>query len=336
MTNCLFIGNAAGIGGGIGNYTPTQNVTVTNCTFSGNSAVGDGGGVHFQNDGINSKLDNCVFWDNSDGGPQDESAQISINEGNPAVTYTDIMGLTQSLPFCVDPDGDPPCEGNIGADPKFLGGPSGDWSDNATFDSAKGQTTFTDIGAGFGDLVDNFLNPATAQPLQSLIVSNTPSKIVVWGDFKDLGSKGTFYQINDYRLDSSSGSPCIDAADNNAVTICSADLDGNERIVDDPATTDTGNGGFPFIDMGAYEFGGDPELDCDSLGIADSCCPEDFNGDGMVGAFDLAVLLGTWGACPDPCSPGDSTCECRADLDNNCEVKAFDLALLLGFWGPCP
>ena len=27
-------------------------------------------------------------------------------------------------------------------------------------------------------------------------------------------------------------------------------------------------------------------------------CPADLNGDGSVGATDLAVLLGSWGACP--------------------------------------
>lgn len=27
-------------------------------------------------------------------------------------------------------------------------------------------------------------------------------------------------------------------------------------------------------------------------------CPADLDGDGDVGAFDLAVLLGAWGACP--------------------------------------
>ncbi len=61
-------------------------------------------------------------------------------------------------------------------------------------------------------------------------------------------------------------------------------------------------------------------------GLADECaCPEDLDGNGAVGAFDLALLLGSWGKCPG----------CPADLDGNGEVEAFDLALLLGAWGPC-
>lgn len=54
-------------------------------------------------------------------------------------------------------------------------------------------------------------------------------------------------------------------------------------------------------------------------------CAEDLDGDGTVGAADLAQLLGAWGR-----NPGHP-----ADLDGNGEVGPFDLALLLGGWGPC-
>lgn len=54
-------------------------------------------------------------------------------------------------------------------------------------------------------------------------------------------------------------------------------------------------------------------------------CPGDFDGDGEVGASDLAILLGEWGAT------GGSP----ADLDGNGTVGAPDLAILLGLWGPC-
>ena len=57
-------------------------------------------------------------------------------------------------------------------------------------------------------------------------------------------------------------------------------------------------------------------------------CPFDSDGDGQVGAFDLANLLGAWGACD-----GDE-CLC-VDADADGQVDAFDLANLLGVWGPC-
>ncbi len=67
------------------------------------------------------------------------------------------------------------------------------------------------------------------------------------------------------------------------------------------------------------------ELPCTAT--CGDCDPADFNGDGVVNAFDLAVLLGSWGPCPDP------PANCPADLDDSGFVNAFDLAMLLGSWG---
>ena len=53
-------------------------------------------------------------------------------------------------------------------------------------------------------------------------------------------------------------------------------------------------------------------------------CPADLDGNGEVGAADLAALLGAWGATSG-----------AADLDGNGDVGAADLAALLGAWGPC-
>ena len=51
--------------------------------------------------------------------------------------------------------------------------------------------------------------------------------------------------------------------------------------------------------------------------------PGDLNGDGVVNAADLAILLGAWG----PAVPGEP-----ADLNSDGEVNAADLAILLGAW----
>jgi hypothetical protein len=51
--------------------------------------------------------------------------------------------------------------------------------------------------------------------------------------------------------------------------------------------------------------------------------PADLDGDGSVGAGDLALLLSAWGACKG----------CAADLDGNGDVGASDLAIVLSAWG---
>jgi hypothetical protein len=53
-------------------------------------------------------------------------------------------------------------------------------------------------------------------------------------------------------------------------------------------------------------------------------CPADLDGNGTVGAADLAALLNAWG-----------TSNAAADLDNDGVVGAPDLAALLNAWGPC-
>ncbi len=71
-----------------------------------------------------------------------------------------------------------------------------------------------------------------------------------------------------------------------------------------------------------------PAPDTDGDGIPDTCeaapQPEDLDGDGVVAAGDLAILLGAWGPVRGPSAP--------ADLDGNGSVGATDLALLLGAW----
>lgn len=56
-------------------------------------------------------------------------------------------------------------------------------------------------------------------------------------------------------------------------------------------------------------------------------CLADRNGDGLVDAIDLSILLGAWG--PGPVGSG-------GDIDRDGDTDANDLALLLGAWGLCP
>ena len=69
----------------------------------------------------------------------------------------------------------------------------------------------------------------------------------------------------------------------------------------------------------------DAFIDDVSLTI-DSDVQADLDGDGIVGASDLLLLLASWGVCAD-CG------DCIADIDGDCTVGASDLLILLSNWG---
>ena len=127
-----------------------------------------------------SRLENCVLWNNSRGGVRDEAAQLRIHPGGVALAHSCIGGWTGTLPaFAVH-----------GLDPLFLD-PSG------------------------------------------------PDGV--------LGTE-------DDNLRLALGSPCVDAGDSAAVpSTLTVDLDGRPRFADDPGTPNTGPGGGPIVDFGAYE-----------------------------------------------------------------------------------
>lgn len=75
----------------------------------------------------------------------------------------------------------------------------------------------------------------------------------------------------------------------------------------------TGDGG-PAINIGDYESESIP-----------ACVFADLDDNGVVGGFDLAIMLGSWG----PCSG------CPADINGDGRVDAADIGLLFIAWGPC-
>ncbi|MHC4537194.1 MAG: choice-of-anchor Q domain-containing protein, partial [Planctomycetota bacterium] len=62
VTNCTFTGNSADYGGGMGGWS-TSSPTVTNCTFSGNIAI-DGGGM-YNHQYSSPTVTDCTFSDNT-------------------------------------------------------------------------------------------------------------------------------------------------------------------------------------------------------------------------------------------------------------------------------
>ncbi len=101
----MISGNTAQeFGGGI-RCRADSNLTITNCTITENAAL-HGGGVTCE-DYSSPTITNCILWG-------DVPEEVYIESGNPAVTYSDVQGGW-------------PGEGNIDADPLFVGGFLGDY-----------------------------------------------------------------------------------------------------------------------------------------------------------------------------------------------------------------
>jgi hypothetical protein len=146
--------------------------------------------------------------------------------------------------------------------------------------------------------------------------------VTVWGDFAALGSSGTNYRVHDYRL--STGSPCIDAADNGFLPPDTydlnnngdtdepipLDLDSNPRFVDHPAVSDTGNGAAPIVDMGAYE----------NQGLSG-----DLDGDGDVDLADYALQAYCMAGPGYVYVPGHSCHDTDLDADGEVDLRDFGI-----------
>ena len=128
-----------------------------------------------------------------------------------------------------------------------------------------------------------------------------------WGDKSHTQiAEGANDDFGDLRL--RPGSPAIDAGDNSLLPTEATDLAGNPRILDDPATPDSGMGTPPIVDRGAYEFSLDGDFDFDfdidladflallacqhdrSVSVSDDCRRADLDGDGDVDLADLIVF----------------------------------------------
>jgi len=245
VTNCTFSGNSAGDRGG-GMYNVKSSPTVTNCTFSGNSAS-SGGGMHNYNNS-SPTVTNCTFSGNSvvysGGGMYNDKSSPTVTNCTFSENSTQFSGgggmfnyksTNPTLTNCIFWGDTAPIAPEIR---NYQSSPTVTYSDIAG--SGGSSSWDLSLGTDGGGNID-------ANPL-----------------FADA----------DLRL--SVGSPCIDAGDNTAVPGgVTTDLDGNPRFVDDPDTTDTGNGTPPIVDMGAYEYQPTPPpsiiyVDADATGGANN------------------------------------------------------------------
>ena len=159
----LVITNGNGNPGGGGMFNGGSSPTVTNCTFSGNSA-GQGGGMI--NNSSSPTVTNCILWDG-----------IRNGDSSPTVSFSDVQGGLGA--------GTTNGGGNINADPLFVddlrlsaGSPCIDAGDNTAVPA--GITTDLDGNPRF---VDDLDTPDTGNP-------EGVNPIVDMGVFESHGTDG--------------------------------------------------------------------------------------------------------------------------------------------------
>jgi hypothetical protein len=247
VRNCLFVGNSSvigfgGTGGAMWNHYASS-PSIENCTFFGNACFSFGGAV-YGSGGSTPVMRNCIIWGCSS---KFRAKGLFQYGGTASVFYSDMQGgFSDIAALTFDEKEVINGGGNIDADPLFVGGPTGTWTQNAAYDAKTFQSTLTDAKATWEPdrLKGKFIQPDTGSTLQYAIVGNGANSLTIWGNVCAAALNGKAYRVNDCHL--REGSPCIDAGANLADV--TSDLDGT------PRSTDGNNDGKAAIDIGAYEF----------------------------------------------------------------------------------
>ena len=303
LTNCSFSENAGYVGCGMYN---SGIAVVVNCDFVNNGLGASypfGGGLH---DVGGALVVNCLFDSNWVIG-----GEFCCTEGGGVIGNSTLIN-------CAFVDNYASWGGAVSGDATII---------NSTF---VGNCGPDGGGAVFGD----------ATIINSILWGNTPNQIQGdagvaysnvqggWPGDGNIDADPLFVDPDngDYRL--GPGSPCIDAGDNTLAACLLSDLDGNERLFDDPRTRDTGLGRAPIVDMGPYEYlsppanGGD---DC-NLNLLDDDCElaegitSDCNANGLPDDCDIAD--GT----SEDCNANGIPDECDIDCNGNGVPDECDIA----------
>ena len=226
VNNCIFSRNSSShTGGGMYNCLYSS-LTVTNCRFINNSAD-NGGGMY--NDLSSTTVVNCIFSGNT--ADADFGGGMCNGSSNPSVincTFSSNSSRVGGGIYCNN------CSLTL-TNCILWGNTASIGTQIYDFGTTSATVSYCDVQGGWTG-VGNI----NADPL-----------------FKDADGFDDIAGTEDDDLKLSKGSPCIDAGYNPAIPLTvSLDLAGNPRFFDDVVTIDTGYGGPPNVDMGAYEYFG--------------------------------------------------------------------------------
>ncbi len=330
VTGCTFESNQSWGGAGAAAWTGGSPV-FTRCVFQYNATSGGGGGGVSANDGVAITLDRCEFHDNQ--GAWGGAAAI-------ASASADVRGCTMVSNEAylynggaLDVDHSQLALANsLIADNHAQGDAGGVWTASDTLATVTNCTIAHNSSTYTGGLVAYF---DTANVTNSILWGNTGglasqqdrqllyyvgtgtvgySRVKGWtgslGGTHNSGADPLFGDPGNGDYSLATGSASIDAGNSAALPADIAnDVLGNARIVDDPATLDTGSGA-PTVDIGAIEF---------------QPCAADFDASGFVDLDDYVAFVLAFE------SGGD-----EADFDHTGFVDLDDfVAFVLAFEAGC-
>jgi len=293
---CDFISNQGGPNSGGGVYAPFVGSPIfEHCRFLGNTVVGSGAGARIN--GNFPQFTNCVFTGNFATGPGARGGAVATYSANPSfVNCTVVSNYAAELSGGIHIDGGPAFAGSV-------------------VNCIVYQNTDTN-GSNSGTLAQiRGHNGSVANVTRSCVqgghaggnISADPQLVNVPGPDGIIGTADDLPRP-------AAGSPANDAGANAYAMLISFDIAGQPRFVDDPSRADTGTGGAPIVDMGAYELQGAPP------------CRADFDNSGTVAVPDIFAFLAAWFAQ----GPG-------ADFDGNGTVAVPDIFAFLAAWfAGCP
>ncbi len=274
VTGCVFGRNEADLGGAIGMYG--GDATIDRCLFFSNT--GTWGGAVFFTD-LNIGPDNF---------PLSARVTNSVFTGNQAPRF---QGFTNGLGGAAGAGGSAQLElvnNSFYANEAELFAGGVFWGSNAVV---------TIINNLFSDSMPG---PDYSGSGPSTIFSNVSGSPAAMG-LADADGADNIPGTMDDDLRLLPASPAIDAGDSGSLDGELFDYDAYDRLYDDPATPDTGNGVFTYLDIGAHEFQG-AAGPCNAADLAEPFGQLDFSDviafltafGTMQPAADLAAPMGQW------------------------------------------
>ncbi len=314
-----FVGNLSNGDGGAVRLFNNSNANIINCELVGNTSGSHGGALNASGGGgadafviVNSTIADNIAGNNVGHGIHQASTgsafvRNSILWNNPGQNDVVCSGGLLDIAFSILQDGTAlaiNCGSSFGTNissgnPLFVGGPTGQFTADASYAGNDGITTLVDVNASYAvdELVGLSISPDISDPRQTVVVANTATEILVRGDVTaqvPVGGPYPIYQLNNYRIQAGSESPAIDAGENDFLDLNNdgnnkddipSDIDGKPRIAN------------LTVDFGAFE----SIVDCNMNGVDDSVdisnsTSGDCNTDNIPDECEIGLLTGEFSA----------------------------------------